>query len=126
MTYSRYILAWKFSATMNAQDVKDTLDVAVQKTGVDQVRLHHRPRLLSDNGSAYLSKELADYLEEKRLPHVRGAPYHPMTQGKIERWHRSLKNIVKLQNYYTPTALEKEIAAFIDFYNHQRYHEALG
>jgi len=123
--YSRYTIAWKFSATINAEDAKDTLDIAVQKTGVGQVRLHHRPRLLSDNGSAYISKELADYLAEKRMQHVHGAPYLPMTQGKIERWHRSLKNIIKLQNYYTPTALKKEIADFIEYYNHQRYHEAL-
>ena len=48
-----------------------------------------------------------------------------MTQGKIERYHRSMKNVVKLQNYYSPWELEREIAAFVEYYNHQRYHESL-
>ncbi len=48
-----------------------------------------------------------------------------MTQGKIERWHRSIKNVVKLRNYYYPWELEQAIEAFVEFYNHQRYHEAL-
>jgi transposase InsO family protein len=95
--YSRYIIAWKLSETMSADDVKDTLDMAEEKTGVDQVKVQHRLRLLSDNGSAYISKAPSDYLYEKKMQHIRGAPYHPMTQGKIERWHRSLKNVVKQQ-----------------------------
>jgi putative transposase len=123
--YSRYILSWKLSPTMNAEDAKDTLDIAVEKTGVDQVKLQHRPRLLSDNGSAYISKALAEYLNDKKMEHVRGAPYHPMTQGKIERWHRSLKNIIKLQHYYTPSQLRTAIAKFIEYYNNHRYHESL-
>jgi putative transposase len=123
--HSRYIISWKLSPTMNAEDVKDTLDIAVEKTGVGQVRVQHRPRLLSDNGSAYISKALAEYLDDKKMEHVRGAPYHPMTQGKIERWHRSLKNIIKLQHYYTPSQLRVAIAEFIDYYNNHRYHESL-
>jgi transposase InsO family protein len=123
--YSRYIISWKLSPTMNAEDAKDTLDIAVEKTGVDQVKLQQRPRLLSDNGSAYISKALAEYLNDKKMEHVRGAPYHPMTQGKIERWHRSLKNIIKLQHYYTPSQLRTAIAEFIEYYNHHRYHESL-
>jgi len=54
-----------------------------------------------------------------------GAPYHPMTQGKIERYHRSMKNVVKLQNYYSPEELERELTHFVDYYNNQRYHESL-
>ncbi len=50
-----------------------------------------RPKLLSDNGPCYISAELQDWLKENGLSHTRGKPYHPMTQGKIERWHRSLK-----------------------------------
>ena len=62
----------------------------------------HRPRLLSDNGPCYISGQLATYLETHGLPHTRSAPYHPMSQGKIERYHRSLKNVVKLEQYYSP------------------------
>ena len=123
--YSRKILAWKLSATMAAGDVTETLDIARAATGVDRVRVEHRPRLLSDNGPCYVSGELREYLSRHRMQHTRGAPYHPMTQGKIERYHRSLKNLIQLQNYAFPWDLEQEIGQFVDYYNHQRYHESL-
>jgi len=91
-----------------------------------QVKVKHKPRLLSDNGPSYLSKELKDYLEDHQIGHTRGAPFHPMTQGKIERYHRSMKNVVKLQNYYYPGDLEQEINRFVEYYNYQRYHESLN
>ena len=123
--FSRYILAWKLTPTMNAMDVQDTLQIALAKTGLDQVLVEHRPRLLSDNGSCYLSKDLKLFLERKHIEHTRGAPYHPMTQGKIERYHRSMKNMVNLQNYFLPGELESQIASFVSYYNNQRYHESL-
>lgn len=83
--YSRYIIAWKLFKSMSAGDVKELLDMAVAATGVDQIAIRHRPRLLSDNGPCYLSGELREYLEKRGMVHTRGAPYHPMTQGKIER-----------------------------------------
>jgi transposase InsO family protein len=85
----------------------------------------HRPRLLSDNGPCYISGQLATYLETNGFAHTRGAPYHPMTQGKIERYHRSLKNLVKLDHYYSPWELERAIGRFVEDYNHRRYHESL-
>ena len=123
--YSRYIISWKLTTTMSADDVKLTLNDAIEQTGVAQVMVKHRPRLLSDNGPCYLSKELREYLDEQKIEHTRGAPYHPQTQGKIERYHRSMKNVVKLENYYYPWELEKAIRQFVDYYNHQRYHESL-
>jgi len=90
------------------------------------VSVRRRPRLLSDNGPCYISGELREYLGEHGMTHTRGAPYHPMTQGKIERWHRSMKNVVKLENYYSPWALERAIGAFVDHYNHRRYQESVG
>jgi putative transposase len=124
--FSRYIIAWKLTTSMTAMDVTDTLDEAVSKTGVDKIKVKHKPRLLSDNGPCYLSGELKSYLQKKGMTHTRGAPYHPMTQGKIERYHRSMKNVVKLQNYYFPWELEQEISKFVEYYNHHRYHEALN
>jgi putative transposase len=59
------------------------------------------------------------------MGHTRGKPYHPMTQGKIERWHLSLKSRILLDNYYLPGDLERAVAAFIEHYNHHRYHESL-
>ncbi len=82
--YSRYIIAWKLCTTMKTSDVTDTLELALQASGCDQVNVSHKPRLLSDNGASYISGDLADWLENKGMDHVRGgAPYHPQTQGKI-------------------------------------------
>jgi transposase InsO family protein len=123
--FSRYIIAWKLTASMSTTDVQDTLLMALASTGLDQVLVEHRPRLLSDNGACYVSGELRSFLVSRHIEHTHSAPYHPMTQGKIERYHRSMKNIVNLQNYYLPTQLEIEIASFVNYYNHQRYHESL-
>jgi putative transposase len=124
--FSRYIIAWKLCTTMKAQDVTDTLDLALAASGCDQVRIVHKPRLLSDNGSSYVSAELADWLTAQNMAHVRGAPYHPQTQGKIERWHQTLKNRILLENYYLPGDLQASIGRFVDHYNHRRYHESLS
>jgi transposase InsO family protein len=124
--YSRKILAWKLSATMRVEDVIETLDLARAATGVDRVRVRHRPRLLSDNGPCYVAKDLAAYLRENGLRHTRGRPYHPMTQGKIERYHRSMKNVVRLENHYSPWELERAVARFVAYYNYERVHEAVG
>ena len=124
--FSRYIIAWKLCTTMKAEDVTATLDLALRTSGLDQAMVVHRPRLLSDNGSSYISADLAKWLDRQNMNHVRGAPYHPMTQGKIERWHQTLKNRILLENYYLPGDLEAEIGAFITYYNHLRYHESLG
>ena len=124
--YSRYILAWKLCTTMRAQDVTDTLSLALEASGLDQATVSHRPRLLSDNGSSYISGELAQWLDQRKMEHVRGAPNHPQTQGKIERWHQTLKNRILLENYFLPGELEAQIDSFVTHYNHQRYHESLS
>ena len=124
--YSRYIIAWRLCTTMKAGDVTDTLEYALQASGCDQVRVVHRPRLLSDNGSSYVAGSLATFLDEKGMEHVRGAPHHPQTQGKIERWHQTLKNRILLENYYLPGDLEAAIERFVEHYNHRRFHESLN
>lgn len=124
--FSRYIIAWKLCTTMKANDVTDTLDLALTASGCDQARVVHKPRLLSDNGSSYISGDLAKWLDNKDMEHVRGAPYHPQTQGKIERWHQTMKNRILLENYYLPGDLEANIDRFVAYYNHQRYHESLN
>ena len=123
--FSRYILAWKLCTTMSATDVSDTLQVALQGSGLNQVKVLHRPRLLSDNGPSYVSSELGEWLEDNGIRHIRGRPYHPMTQGKIERYHRSMKNRILLENYYLPGQLEQSIEEFVEYYNNCRYHESL-
>lgn len=80
----------------------DTLYLALQASGCDQAKVLYKPRLLSDNGSSYISGEFADWLEDRQMDHVRGAPYHPQPRGKIERWHQTLKNHILLENYFLP------------------------
>lgn len=123
--FSRYILAWRLAPTMGSTDVEDTLKLAMAKTKLTHIKVNHRPRLLSDNGSAFISNDLKRFLDQYKMDHVRGAPYHPQTQGKIERYHRSMKSIVKLDNYYAPADLEQAIADFVCYYNTRRYHESL-
>ena len=124
--YSRYVIAWKLCTNMRASDVTDTLNLALEASGCDSAKVIHKPRLLSDNGASYVAAELADFLSDKGMGHVRGAPYHPQTQGKIERWHQTLKNRVLLNNYYLPSQLEHEIGNFIEYYNNERYHESIN
>ena len=124
--YSRYILAWKLCDGMTANDVSDTLTLALAASGLEAARVRHRPRLLSDNGPSYVSAELKHWLVERGMGHTRGRPYHPMTQGKIERWHRSMKNQVLLENYYLPGDLKARIGEFVNYYNTERYHESLN
>ena len=120
--YSRYIIHWELCSTMKADDVMQTVERAMQKTGLSE---KNPPKLLSDNGACYISKDLAEYLDDWNIKHVRGRPLHPQTQGKIERYHRSMKNVVKLDNYFSPEQLKFKMKEFVHFYNNERYHESL-
>lgn len=124
--YSRYIIAWKLCTNMKAKDVTEALQLVLDASGCEQPKGLHRPRLLSDNGSTYVSSDLAEWLEGKKMNHVRGVPYQPQTQGKIERWHQTMKNRIPLENYYMSEDLELQIGLLVDYYNNQRYHENLG
>lgn len=123
--FSRYIIAWKLCTTMRAEDVTETLELALKASGCDQATVQHKPKLLSDNGPSYIADDLAKWIEANGMSHVRGAPLHPQTQGKIERWHQTLKNRILLENYFLPGDLERQIEAFVAHYNHHRYHESL-
>jgi putative transposase len=120
--YSRYIVSWELCSTMKSVDVQSTIHLALNHPNVS---LHKTPKLLSDNGSCYISKELSVFLEDLQIQHIKGRPNHPQTQGKIERYHRTMKNVIKLENYYSPDHLRLKIDEFIQYYNHQRYHESL-
>jgi hypothetical protein len=116
----------------------EALDLALVASGCASANVHHRPRLLSDNGPCYIAGELAEYIKAQRMIHVRDAPFHPQTQGKIpsrglqanrcqaaERWHQTMKNRILLENYFLPCDLEAQIETFVEHYNHRRYHESL-
>jgi putative transposase len=124
--FSRKILAWDLVATMTGNDfsavIEDAYDFAKKRFDSPT----HRPRLLSDRGPALLSEALDTYLEERGIKHILAAPYHPETNGKIERYHRSIKTEVKKYEWESPAALKKEIENFVTHYNSNRYHESLG
>ena len=111
---------------MKTDDVTDTLEMALQASGCAKVSVQHRPQLLSDNGSSYIPGDLAEWLEDQAMDHVRGVPYHLQTQNKIARWQQTLKNRVLLKNYSLPGDLQASIKAFVTRYNHERYHESLN
>jgi transposase InsO family protein len=110
---------------MRTEDATDTLDLALAVSGCDGATVLHKPRLLSDNGPSRIAGELAEYIEANKMSHVRGAPMHPQTQCKIERWHQTMMNRMLLENHFWPGDLEAQIEAFVEHHNHRRYHEAL-
>jgi len=121
--YSRYIIHWELCSNMESGDAMRVVEQALRITGITEKK---RPRLLSDNGSCYVSSAFKEFIDRQKMGHVKGAPYHPQTQGKIERYHRTMKNVVKLENYYYPDELRNRLAEFVNFYNNLRYHESLG
>jgi transposase len=121
--YSRFIISWRLCKTMKAGDVRNTIDDALNITGIHPEQM---PKLLTDNGACYISSELNDFLQEQGIKHIRGSIRHPQTQGKIERYHRSMKNVIKLDVYFIPEELKHKLAEFIYYYNYQRYHESLN
>jgi transposase InsO family protein len=124
--YSRFILAWELKSDMAAGSLIDVVQKAVDYAGMTDVPVEDRMALLSDNGAGYLSRQFGEYLRLVGIRHIIASPYHPQTNGKIERYHRSIKGELSLLAYEMPSELEEAIRAFIDYYNYRRYHEGLG
>ncbi len=120
--YSRFIVSWRLCKTMKKEDVQATVTDALMAYHIPR---EQRPRLLSDNGACYIAGKLKEFLKGRGMDQVHGAPFHPQTQGKIERYHRSMKIVLLLDNHFSPEDLEKDIRAWVNYYNNERYHESL-
>ena len=124
--FSRFILAWKLKMDMTSESFIDVIQDAVDLTGMTEVSLEDRTRLLTDNGPGYVSRAFQDYMRLVGIRHILASPYHPQTNGKIERYHQSIKRDVNQTIYDVPGNLEVAISDFVSYYNYRRYHKALG
>lgn len=124
--FSRRILAWRLQSAMAVGDFSDVIEDACESVGLSCMPGKDRPRLVTDHGAALISRDFGHYLEIKGIGHILASPYHPQTNGKIERYHRSCKEQISLVVWESPEELEREISGFIAYYNGWRYHEALG
>ncbi len=121
---SRFILAWHLSQDMTGESISDVVEAALAFAGIEEN--DKKPRFLSDNGSGYVGAALNDYLDFWGIRHIYAAPYHPQTNGKIERYHLTLKIDGSLLVFTTPDEFVRFMEVFVDYYNHERVHEALG
>ncbi len=111
---------------MTADSFIEVVQEAVDRTDMTDVPVTDRTRLLSDNGPGYVSRAFRDYLGMVSIRHILAAPFHPQTNGKLERYHQSIKRDVNQVPYELPSDLEAALAAFVSYYSYRRYHKALG
>jgi len=119
--YSRFIVHWEIRQQACEQDVEIVLQRARERfPGVN-------PRIISDNGPQFVSREFKQYIRICGMTHVRTSPYYPQSNGKLERYHRTIK--ADCIRPGCPLSLEdaqRIVAKFVDDYNERRLHSALG
>lgn len=119
--YSRYLLHWELRESMTEADVEITIQRALEKfPGV-------KPRIISDNGAQFLAKDFKVFVRELELTHVTTSPYYPQSNGKIERFHRTLKHDgIKHGDLIDCEMAKLRIGVYVDYYNSERLHSAIG
>jgi transposase InsO family protein len=118
--YSRMVIHHELRTRMQQYDVQITLQRAMEKYP------HAHPRLISDNGKQFKAKELKEYLRTCGLKQVYTSPHYPQSNGKIERFHRTLKSeAVRRQSYLSISDARNQIATYIEYYNEKRLHSAI-
>ena len=119
--YSRYIVHWEIREAMKEYDVEIILQKAKEKFP------DAKPRIISDNGPQFISKDFKEYIRLSGMTHVRTSPYYPQSNGKLERYHKTIKNTCIRPK--TPLSLEdgrQTVTKFVDHYNNKRLHSAIG
>lgn len=121
--YSRYIIHWELLPTMTTDDAKAVVATAIRKAGITP---EHHLRLLTDNGTQFVSHAFKRFLKGLKIRHVRTAYRHPETNGRLERYHLTLKDATqRLEDYRSPAVARAAIEQFVYVYNTQRPHQAL-
>jgi len=119
--YSRFIVHWDIRKSMTSFDVEVILQRARERYP------NERPRIISDNGPQFISRDFKEFIRFSGMTHVRTSPYYPQSNGKVERWHQSLKR--ECIRPKCPLSLDdarRIISEFVDYYNNKRLHSALG
>lgn len=119
--YSRYIVHWELRETMKEHEVETVVQRALEKFPGET------PRIISDNGPQFIARDFKEYIRLMGMTHVRTSPFYPQSNGKLERWHGSLKR--ECIRPACPEDVEearRRIVAFVEEYNQVRLHSALG
>ena len=122
--HSRKLLACPVTPDESSQSASDAVEMALEAARREGHAVDAVPTLLTDNGAGFAGEVLEKYLRARGVRHIFGAPYHPQTQGKVERFNRTMKEKVNLWVYETPEALQKAIDRMVEEYN-ETPHEAL-
>ena len=119
--YSRYIVAWALKPQMLERDV----ELVLQKG--HEAYPHAKPRIISDNGPQFIARDFKEYIRDREMTHVRTAPFYPQSNGKLERWHQSLKaECIRRNSPVSEDDARALIGAYITDYNDVRLHSAVG